>query len=114
LVPAQYDVADPYYDLSNYGAPYPFPQSVKRVGSDLVPDVNATPDVNTGCFIVYDGKGGYGVAAQSITNNIQTLYNGRLCTWRWQASTNTIPEWAALTNNKDPNEWSASVNCTAN
>lgn len=37
---------------------------------------------NNGCRILYDGINGYGVASQSISNNVTTLYNGHICNWK--------------------------------
>ena len=91
-----------YTNLANYGVPYPFPQAVKTAGSGIS---DGTP--SAGCSIHYDGKGGYGVAAQSITNNVQTLYNGQICNWKATADGTALQE----TLDSNPTTWSSSVAC---
>jgi hypothetical protein len=62
---------------------------------------------NNGCWIVYDGQGGYGVAAQSVTNKVMTIYRGRICSWKAnEAGDGLLEELPA-----DPNLWLQAAAC---
>ena len=107
--PAAWAADDPYYNLANYGLPYPFPESVKTDASSLL--TGQTPKAvsgsNNGCWIVYDGQGGYGVAAQSVTNKVMTIYRGRICSWKAnEAGDGLLEELPA-----DPNLWLQAAAC---
>lgn len=89
-------------NLANYGSPFPFP-GVVNSDADIDPAVipNQGP---AGCAIYKDSQGGYGVAAQAITKDIHTIYNGRLCTFKASRGLlNPIPN--------RPEEWAEARSC---
>lgn len=105
--PKAYTQNDEYYNLANYGVPFPFPQAVKAEDDSIIkPSYKSKPETN-GCYIVYDGRGGYGVAAQSITNNVQTLYNGQICNWKANDDGSKLQEQMQT----DPKTWASSSAC---